>query len=209
VFPQFSGFIRQTTSTWESTLLQFFKSAEALTILTCVLGGFRLKSHLGQGLSCRIWGFHSGGFEEYHLLGYDAVCLLAGLLNYSSTLKMEAILPSETSGTTLRTARRHIPEDDTLQGLSWLTFLEVNLHTNTTIIPWNRPRSFCHQLFWIHWMLFSSHNVIAVYGIASLNNLPKFPTFTFLDGGLWDDRPCQGFGEIMSLHPQGDSTKLY
>jgi hypothetical protein len=22
---------------------------------------------------CRIWGFHSGGYEEYHLLGYDAV----------------------------------------------------------------------------------------------------------------------------------------
>jgi hypothetical protein len=21
--------------------------------------------------SCRIWGFHSGGYEEYHLLGYD------------------------------------------------------------------------------------------------------------------------------------------
>jgi hypothetical protein len=21
----------------------------------------------------RIWGFHSGGYEEYHLLGYDAM----------------------------------------------------------------------------------------------------------------------------------------
>jgi hypothetical protein len=42
-------------------------------------------------------------------------CLLADLLNYSSTLKMEAISSSETSGTTLRTTRRHIPEDDTLQ----------------------------------------------------------------------------------------------
>jgi hypothetical protein len=41
--------------------------------------------------------------------------LLAGLLNYSSTLKMEAIRSSETSGTTLRTTQRHIPEDDTLQ----------------------------------------------------------------------------------------------
>jgi hypothetical protein len=28
---------------------------------------------------------------------------------------MEAIRSSETSGTTLRTTRRHIPEDDTLQ----------------------------------------------------------------------------------------------
>jgi hypothetical protein len=43
-----------------------------------------------------------------------ATCLLAGLLNYSSTLKMEAIRSSETLGTTLRTTRRHIPEDDTL-----------------------------------------------------------------------------------------------
>jgi hypothetical protein len=36
------------------------------------------------------------------------------LLNYSSTLKMEAIRSSETSGATQRTTRRHIPEDDTL-----------------------------------------------------------------------------------------------
>jgi hypothetical protein len=42
-------------------------------------------------------------------------CLLAGLLNYSSTLKMEAMRSSETSGTTQRTTRRHIPEEDTLQ----------------------------------------------------------------------------------------------
>jgi hypothetical protein len=41
--------------------------------------------------------------------------LLNGLLNYSSTLKMEAIRSSETSGATQRTTRRHIPEDDTLQ----------------------------------------------------------------------------------------------
>jgi hypothetical protein len=36
------------------------------------------------------------------------------LLNYSTTLKMEAIRSSETSGTTQRTTRRHIPEEDTL-----------------------------------------------------------------------------------------------
>jgi hypothetical protein len=58
--------------------------------------------------------------EEYLLLGYDAVlcvatCLLAASLNYSTTLKMEAIRSSETSGTTQRTTRRHIPEEDTLQ----------------------------------------------------------------------------------------------
>jgi hypothetical protein len=43
-----------------------------------------------------------------------ATCLLDGLLNYSSTLKMEAIRSSETSGATQRTTRRHTPEDDTL-----------------------------------------------------------------------------------------------
>jgi hypothetical protein len=57
-------------------------------------------------LTCRIWGFHSGGFEEYLLLGY------------STTLKMEAIRSSETSGTTQRTTRRHIPEEDTLLNLT-------------------------------------------------------------------------------------------
>jgi hypothetical protein len=41
--------------------------------------------------------------------------ILDGLLNYSSTLKIEAIRSSETSGATQRTTRRHIPEDDTLQ----------------------------------------------------------------------------------------------
>jgi hypothetical protein len=40
--------------------------------------------------------------------------LLDGLLNYSSTLKMEAICSSEMSGATQWTTRRHIPEDDTL-----------------------------------------------------------------------------------------------
>jgi hypothetical protein len=36
------------------------------------------------------------------------------MLNYSLTLKMEAIRSSETSGATQRTTRRHTPEDDTL-----------------------------------------------------------------------------------------------
>jgi hypothetical protein len=46
--------------------------------------------------------------------GKLATGLLAGLLNYFSTLKMEEICSSETSGATQRTTRRHIPEDDTL-----------------------------------------------------------------------------------------------
>jgi hypothetical protein len=41
--------------------------------------------------------------------------MLAALLNYSTTLKMEAIRSSETSGTTQRTTQRHIPEEDTLK----------------------------------------------------------------------------------------------
>jgi hypothetical protein len=45
----------------------------------------------------------------------SATCLLAASLNYSTTLTMEAIRSSETSGTTQRTTRRHIPEEDTLQ----------------------------------------------------------------------------------------------
>jgi hypothetical protein len=44
-----------------------------------------------------------------------ATCLLDGLLNYFSTLKMEAIRSSEMSDATQRTTRRHIPEDNTLQ----------------------------------------------------------------------------------------------
>jgi hypothetical protein len=44
--------------------------------------------------------------------------LLVGLLDFSSTLKMEALCSSETSVATQRTTRRHIPEDDTLQNSS-------------------------------------------------------------------------------------------
>jgi hypothetical protein len=36
-------------------------------------------------------------------------CLLVGLLDFSSTLKMEALCSSETSVATQRTTRRHIP----------------------------------------------------------------------------------------------------
>jgi hypothetical protein len=40
--------------------------------------------------------------------------MLAGLLNYPLTLKMEVIRSSEKSGTTQGTTQRHIPKDDTL-----------------------------------------------------------------------------------------------
>jgi hypothetical protein len=35
--------------------------------------GFLLNLQSGDFQRSRIWGFHSGGYEEYHLLGYDAV----------------------------------------------------------------------------------------------------------------------------------------
>jgi hypothetical protein len=88
---------------------------------------------------CRIWGIHSGGYEEYHLLGYDAVlsynrrfgaelppaCWLVFAEIISSTLKMEAICSSERSVVTQQTTRRHIPEDDTLQVCVWLSRWEL------------------------------------------------------------------------------------
>jgi hypothetical protein len=55
-----------------------------------------------------------GETYRFHLQGRRIVQKLDGLLNYSSTLKMEAIRSSETSGATQRTTRRHILEDDTL-----------------------------------------------------------------------------------------------
>jgi hypothetical protein len=35
-----------------------------------------LNQALGEGsvfMRCKIWGSHSGGYEEYYLLGYNAV----------------------------------------------------------------------------------------------------------------------------------------
>jgi hypothetical protein len=50
----------------------------------------------------------------YHLL---ATCLLVFAEIISSTLKMEVICSSETSGEIRRTTRRYIPEYDTLKPL--------------------------------------------------------------------------------------------
>jgi hypothetical protein len=79
--------------------------------------GYRLKSGLGSFLQhCRIRGFYTGGYKEYHLLGFcvPPAYLLALSEIISSTLKMEAIRSSETAITTQQTTWRHIPEDDTL-----------------------------------------------------------------------------------------------
>jgi hypothetical protein len=59
----------------------------------------------------------TGSYEHHSELVYCSAChLLARWFaeSVSSTLKMEAISSSKTSGTTQRTTRRHIPEDDTL-----------------------------------------------------------------------------------------------
>jgi hypothetical protein len=64
----------------------------------------RLKLRWKNGkeiMSCRIWGLHGGGYEEYHLLGYDTVW---------------SVEPVATQQTT----RRHIPGDGTLEIMSWL-----------------------------------------------------------------------------------------
>jgi hypothetical protein len=66
-----------------------------------------------------IWKFHSGGYEEYYLLGYNAVYSVESLRtfrrnmsppSYSSILKME-ICSSETSANFQRNTLRYISED--------------------------------------------------------------------------------------------------
>jgi hypothetical protein len=54
-----------------------------------------------------------------------------------STLKMEAISSSETSGTTLRTTRRHIPENDTL--LLYVVGYNVH-HVTVRIDLWHKKK---------------------------------------------------------------------
>jgi hypothetical protein len=61
---------------------------------------------VGTAYCCRL---------KIEILLSNTNCLLAALLNYSTTLKMEVIRSSERSGITQRTTRRHIPEEDTLQ----------------------------------------------------------------------------------------------
>jgi hypothetical protein len=73
----------------------------------------------------KIWGFHGGDYDDYHLLGDDtssptSLCLYKSLqlrsvtCSHSCTLKMEAIRSSETS-VLIRATRGHLPEDDNLR----------------------------------------------------------------------------------------------
>jgi hypothetical protein len=68
-----------------------------------------------QSFGYRIWGFHSGGYEEFYLLGQNAMLvelancfMLVFCVSYSSTLKIEATCTSETSVGFQRTALRYI-----------------------------------------------------------------------------------------------------
>jgi hypothetical protein len=81
---------------------------------------FKMAFWASYTLLCKIWGSHSGGYEEYYLLGYNAMlCLppafaLVSCSAYFSTLKMEAICSSETPVDFQRTTRHYIPEDSIL-----------------------------------------------------------------------------------------------
>jgi hypothetical protein len=71
-----------------------------------------------------------------------ATYLLVGLLDFSLTLKMEALCSSEKSVATQRTTWRHIPEDDTLHNHRCenlkLYSLTVCLYVYPLIIPRQR-----------------------------------------------------------------------
>jgi hypothetical protein len=58
------------------------------------------------GYMCRIWGSHSGGYEDFY---YLVPCLA-----HSLTLKMEATHSSETSVSSQRTTRPYTQEDRSL-----------------------------------------------------------------------------------------------
>jgi hypothetical protein len=44
-----------------------------LVVVTTIMILIMKESKHEQIQICMIWGFHSGGFEVYHLLGYDVV----------------------------------------------------------------------------------------------------------------------------------------
>jgi hypothetical protein len=71
--------------------------------------------------SCRIWGSHSGGYEEFSLLGYNvlhaAFLMLVSCMSSSKTLKMEATYPPKTSVELQWATRRDISEDSILPNM--------------------------------------------------------------------------------------------
>jgi hypothetical protein len=89
-----------------------------------------------------IWGSHSGGYEEYYLLGYNALWSVesqqtsrknmsasSSCLVYSSTLMMEATSSSEKPVDFQRTAPRYISEDIILLLHPSLCYLLLHYHS--------------------------------------------------------------------------------
>jgi predicted metal-binding protein len=69
-----------------------------------------------------------------------ATCLLVGLLDFSSTLKMEALCSSETSVATQVATRRHIPEDDTLHNHRCKNLKSYIIYLSTCLLL-NSPKA--------------------------------------------------------------------
>jgi hypothetical protein len=67
------------------------------------IGGYQRRNLRPTSSEYRTWGSHRGSYEEFYLLGYNAVqslqpvSTLVSCLAYSSTLKIEATCSSETS----------------------------------------------------------------------------------------------------------------
>jgi hypothetical protein len=97
-------------------------SWESLSYLVCAMHSY----------CYRIWGFHqwlwrvsSSGIWRHVVRWVAPACSLVCWTN-SSTLKMEAIRSSETSGATQQITWRHIPDVDTLQLLLLFTPQHLN-----------------------------------------------------------------------------------
>jgi hypothetical protein len=76
-----------------------------------------------------------GGTYRLHLQGRRNRFSKPASKQVASTLKMEAISSSETSGATQRTARRHIPEDDSLQ--HYILFIICMVRLCSTHLLWD------------------------------------------------------------------------
>jgi hypothetical protein len=98
-----------------ATLLQFFPSfPEHMTALSRASDSGLLSYWFG-GLVHGCWTSHGRvNGNRVPVFCLPPACLLVLAEIISSTLKMEAICSSETSVATQQTARRHIPEDDTV-----------------------------------------------------------------------------------------------
>jgi hypothetical protein len=87
--------------------------------ISCHSGSFL--RNLNYPPFCCIWGSHSIDYEENYALRCTVPSfLLVTCLADSSTLKMEALCPSETSVNFYRTTQRHIPDDSCFNVIFYL-----------------------------------------------------------------------------------------